>query len=349
MARPVFARVLVSVSAFVLFAGATSWSLLMAWNAPVTPRQPRPAGYWFKGNVHTHSLRSDGDSTPDQVAAWYRDHDYDFLALTDHNVLSPAGMLNARYGADHQFLILQGEEVTDSSDGRPIHLNGLGVSASVEPQHGANAVDVMQRNADAIRRAGGVPLLNHPNYLSPIGAETLRQVERAPLLELFNGNPTTNTFGSQGVPGVEELWDRMLSSGRLAYGVADDDAHSFRSSDPGTAGPGRGWVFVHAERLAAQPILAALERGDFYASTGVELSNYEVTATGLTVEIREELSRTYRMQFIGRNGRVLEEATSTCASYTFSDTDAYVRVRIQDSSGALAWTQPVFRQGPSPN
>jgi hypothetical protein len=349
MARPVFARVLVSVSAFLLFAGATSWSLLMAWNPPVTPRQPRPAGYWFKGNVHTHSQRSDGDSTPDQVAAWYRDHDYDFLVLTDHNVLAPTGSLNARYGADHQFLVLQGEEVTDSSDGRPIHLNGLGVSAIVEPQHGANAVDVMQRNVDAIRRAGGVPLLNHPNYISPIGAEALRQVGRVPLLEVFNGHPVTNTFGSPGVPGMEDVWDRVLSSGRLMYGAADDDAHTFRTSGPGTAGPGRGWVFVHAERLAAQPILAALERGDFYASTGVELNDYEVTATGLTVELRDEPSRTYRVQFIGRNGRVLEEATSTCASYTFSDTDTYVRVRIQDSSGALAWTQPVFRQGPSPN
>jgi hypothetical protein len=349
MARPRFARILVSVSAFLLFAGATSWSLLMAWNPPVSPRQPRPAGYWFKGNLHTHSLRSDGDSTPDQVAAWYRDHDYDFLVLTDHNVLAPTVALNARYAADHQFLVVQGEEVTDSFEGHPVHLNALGVSDTVEPQHGTSVVDVMQRNVDAIRRAGGLPLLDHPNYVSPIGAGTLRQVERTPLLELFNGNPTTNTFGSPGVPSVEELWDRILSSGRLMYGVADDDAHVFKSSDARVPGPGRGWVYVHAERLEAQPILAALERGDFYASTGVELSNYQVTATGLTVEIRDQPSRTYRVQFIGQNGRVLQEATSICASYTFTDTDAYVRVRIQDSTGALAWTQPVFRQGPSPN
>jgi len=69
------------------------------------------------------------------------------------------------------------------------------------------------------------------------------------------------------------------------YGVADDDAHTFKSSDPRVAGPGRGWVYVHAAHLEAHAILEALERGDFYASTGVELSNYQVTQAGMTVEI----------------------------------------------------------------
>jgi len=349
MACPRFARILVSASAFLLFAGVTSWSLLLAWDPPVPPRQPRPAGYWFKGNLHTHSVRSDGDSAPGQVVQWYRDHEYDFLALTDHNVLAPTDALNAKYGADHQFLVIQGEEVTDSYGDQPVHLNALGASEAVEPQHGASVVDVMQRNVDAIRRAGGAPLINHPNFISPIGAEALRQVERGSLFEVFNGHPLTNTFGSRGVPSMDEVWDRILSSGTLMYGVADDDAHTFKSSDPRVAGPGRGWVYVHAAHLEAHAILEALERGDFYASTGVELSNYQVTQAGMTVEIRPQPSRTYRVQFIGQKGRVLEEATSTCASYAFSESDEYVRVRIQDSTGAFAWTQPVFRHAPPSN
>ncbi len=147
---------------------------------------------------------------------------------------------------------------------------------------------------------------------------------------------------------MDEVWDRILSSGKLMYGVADDDAHTFKSSDPRVAGPGRGWVFVHAERLAPQPILAALERGDFYASSGVELNDYQVTDAGISLEIREQPSRTYRVQFIGQSGRVLQEATSACASYVFKSDDVYVRVRIGDSSGAFAWTQPVFPHA-SPN
>jgi hypothetical protein len=43
---------------------------------------------WWKGNLHTHSLWSDGDDFPEMIAQWYRDHDYHFLAISDHNILS---------------------------------------------------------------------------------------------------------------------------------------------------------------------------------------------------------------------------------------------------------------------
>lgn len=43
---------------------------------------------WWKGNLHTHSLWSDGDDFPEMIAAWYLEHEYNFLALSDHNILS---------------------------------------------------------------------------------------------------------------------------------------------------------------------------------------------------------------------------------------------------------------------
>ncbi|MCA9197774.1 MAG: hypothetical protein KDA87_09560, partial [Planctomycetales bacterium] len=43
---------------------------------------------WLKGNLHTHSLWSDGNDFPEMIADWYRQHGYQFLALSDHNVLS---------------------------------------------------------------------------------------------------------------------------------------------------------------------------------------------------------------------------------------------------------------------
>ena len=49
---------------------------------------PAP-GRWFKGNTHTHTVNSDGDSTPDEVVRWYREHGYNFLVLSDHNYLTP--------------------------------------------------------------------------------------------------------------------------------------------------------------------------------------------------------------------------------------------------------------------
>lgn len=43
---------------------------------------------WWKGNLHTHTLWSDGDSFPETVVEWYKDNGYNFLALSDHNNLS---------------------------------------------------------------------------------------------------------------------------------------------------------------------------------------------------------------------------------------------------------------------
>ena len=42
---------------------------------------------WFRGNMHTHSLWSDGDEYPEMIASWYKERGYDFLVFTDHNVL----------------------------------------------------------------------------------------------------------------------------------------------------------------------------------------------------------------------------------------------------------------------
>src|SRR5260221_7591710 len=54
---------------------------------PPLPIANAPSQYW-KGNLHTHSLWSDGDDFPEMIADWYKRHGYDFLALTDHNVLA---------------------------------------------------------------------------------------------------------------------------------------------------------------------------------------------------------------------------------------------------------------------
>ena len=56
--------------------------------APDDPVVADPPLTWFKGNLHTHSLWSDGDDFPEMIADWYTRHGYHFLALSDHNVLS---------------------------------------------------------------------------------------------------------------------------------------------------------------------------------------------------------------------------------------------------------------------
>jgi hypothetical protein len=302
------------------------------------------SGRWYKGNTHTHTLNSDGDSTPDEVTTWYRAHGYQFLVLSDHNVLTNVDGLNAVHGASDQFLVIKGEEVTDRFGDKPIHVNGLDVSRLVEPQHGSSVLDVVQRTVDAIRQADGIPHINHPNFGWAITADDLKAVRNDKLFEIYNGHHAVNNAGGGGVPGMEEVWDRILSSGQLIYGVADDDAHVFKQpGNPNVPGPGRGWVFVLAERLAARPIVEALERGDFYASTGVELNDYRVTDKAITITIKPDPYSKYRVQFIGRNGAILGEAISSPAVYEFKGDELYVRAKILESNGRFAWTQPVWK------
>jgi hypothetical protein len=309
------------------------------------PAQNQPsAGRWYKGNTHTHTLNSDGDSTPDDVVKWYREHGYRFLVLTDHNFLTSVDGLNALHGADERFLVIKGEEVSDRFENTPLHVNGLDLSSQVEPPGGASVVDVVQKMVDRVRKAGGVPHINHPNFGWAITVDELQQVTNTKLFEVYNGYPVVNDFGGGGVPGMEEVWDRLLSSGRLIYGLADDDAHVFKDpGNPDVAGPGRGWVFVRADRLAPRAIVEALDRGDFYASTGIELNDYRVDAGAMTIDIKERPECKYRVQFVGRNGHVLSEVTSNPATYRFKGDELYVRAKIMDSNGRQAWTQPVWK------
>jgi hypothetical protein len=321
-------------------------ALVLLLAAPVSSVAQQPAtARWYKGNTHTHTLNSDGDSTPDEVVRWYRENAYHFLVLSDHNFLTAVDGLNAVHGADGRFLVIRGEEVTDRFGESPIHINGLDVEHLVGPQGGATLVETIQRNVDAIRAARGVPHINHPNFRWAITAEQLAQVRNNKLFEIYNGHPQVNNVGGGGIAGLEEVWDAILSAGVLLYGIAVDDAHHFkRPWDRTAARPGQGWIMVRSDRLAPDAILEAMERGDFYASTGVELRDYQVTDTAMTITIREAEWSKYRVQFIGRGGQVLSEVTTSPATYRFRGGEGYVRARILESNGKVAWTQPVMRE-----
>ena len=121
-----------------------------------------------------------------------------------------------------------------------------------------------------------MPHINHPNFGWAITGEELQQVRNNTLFEIFNGHPQVNNVGGGGVPGLEEVWDRILSSGTHALRHRSGRCAPFQAAGKSEAsGPGRGWVMVRAPRLEANALLAALERGDFYASTGVVLEDVE--------------------------------------------------------------------------
>ena len=310
---------------------------------PASPKSQAPSPQiFFKGNLHTHTLNSDGDSTPDDVVKWYREHGYNFVTITDHNYLTNVDGLNALHGADDQFIVMKGEELTDRFNTKPVHINGFAPNVLVKPTGGSSVLDMAQKMIDALRGAGAAPSVNHPNYGWAISADELLQLQRTKLFEVFNGHPLVNNLGGGGVPGLDEVWDRMLSSGKLLYGIAVDDAHYFKRPEDKTAPrPGQGWVYVRAPRLEPRALVDALERGDFYSSTGVELQSIVANASSLTITIKTETQSKYRIQFIGKQGRVLSESITSPATYTFKGDESYVRAKIYESNGKMAWVQPV--------
>ena len=66
-----------------------------------------------------------------------------------------------------------------------------------------------------------------------------------------------NNAGGGGVPGLEEVWDDILTSGEDIYGIAADDVHVFkRPWDTAAARPGQGWVVVRSAALDARAVVS---------------------------------------------------------------------------------------------
>ena len=298
---------------------------------------------WFRGNTHTHTLRSDGDSTPEEVTKWYRDNGYNFLFITDHETITPVEELNKTFGKTGEFVVFMGQEVTDRLDGKPYHVNGLGVERVTMPQRGKTVVENLQLIIDSVRASGGIAQINHPNFGWALNADQIAQVKNIKLFELYNGHPLVNNLGGGESPSVEAIWDAILSSGKLIYGIASDDVHSMKKlGDRKVPTPGQGWVMVRAPELTEKGILDALERGDFYSSTGVELEDYRSDARSITITVKPERWSKYRIQFIGAGGNVLSESIENSATYRLRGDERYVRAKVLESNGKIAWTQPVF-------
>ena len=299
---------------------------------------------WLKGNTHTHTLQSDGDSPPEEVARWYKEHGYSFLVLSDHNVFTdPKGLAHL---VDSTFLLIPGEELTSTFQDRPVHVNGLNVPHLIEPRFDSTLVGTIQKNVDAVREVEGVPHVNHPNFRWAFDHHVLAQVRNDKLLEIFNGHPQVHNHGGGGAPGLEAIWDSLLTGGKRIYGIAVDDAHHFKGEFAANrANPGRGWIAVRATGLNAGEILTNLEAGRFYASTGVRLADVIITPRTLEVRIEQDADFRYTTEFIGGGGRVLARTVANPAVFTLTRAEPYVRARVTDSGGRVAWVQPVFVTG----
>ena len=320
--------------------------LLIAGLLPLSSAWPK----WYKGNTHTHTINSDGDSAPDEVARWYKEHRYNFVVISDHNFLTDVSGLNAVMAAREKFLVLSGEEVTDgftNPEGRSfaIHLNAINLEQVIPPAGGKSVVEVLQANVDAINAAGAVGHINHPNFRWSLSLKDMLAVTNYHLYEIANAHPAVNNAGGGGIISTEAMWDSLLTRGKLVFGVASDDAHNFQKWGPQYSNPGRGWVWVRCDSLEKNALSRALDRGDFYSSTGVTLKDIVADDKSLTIEIDPEEDTRYTVYFIGREGKVLSAVYDNPAVYKFTGREGYVRAKVLDSNGWLAWTQPCTVKG----
>ena len=418
--------------ALVLIAVFSSW----AQTPPQAPASQDPSVAWWKGNLHTHSLWSDGDDYPEMIADWYKQAGYHFLALSDHNILSqgqkwidpvssrggtealkkyqerfgpgwveereldgtrlvrlkPLGEFRHLLEESGGFLMIQSEEITDRFRNLPVHLNATNLLALIVPRGGSSVREVIENNVNAVleqRQETGQPMfvhVNHPNFGWALTAEDLAAVAGERFFEVYNGHPAVHNAGDELHAGTERMWDIILTlrlaelGGDLMYGVATDDAHHYHELLREKSNPGRGWVVVRAARLTPESIVAAMESGDFYASTGVSLSKMDGGANEVRLEVQPEKGVTYTTQFIGTRkeydrrtepvldedgnevyatrrysdeiGEVLAEVEGIAPSYTFTGEELYVRAKVVSSkptehSGGTGeveacWTQPVI-------
>ncbi|MAE28679.1 MAG: hypothetical protein CMJ87_06800 [Planctomycetes bacterium] len=379
----------------------------------------KPTIGWWKGNTHTHTLWSDGDGAPEFAAHWYAARDYDFLVLSDHNILSRgerwfpveesgrltpqrvaqlgqlfgpgwvqertvAGRREMRlktlaelrtwFTGSNELLFIQGEEITDSFERRPVHVNGLNTVELIDPPHGTSVLDTMQNIVDAVAEQSerlGQPMLahiNHPNFGWGIRPEELAQLRGAAYFEVYNGHPGVRNWGDDTHPGTESIWDfaNTMRLGELdlspLYAVATDDSHHYFELALTQSNPGAGWIMVRAPELTPDAIINAMGRGDFYASSGVTLNDIQRDAEKLVVDIACEEGVTYRTEFIGTRraaggpnaigpiGETLATSHTNPAVYDFVGDEMFVRAKVTSSrphpapftAGDMesAWTQP---------
>ena len=292
-------------------------------------------------------------------------------------LLKTLPQLRNTFESRSKFILIQGEEITDSFERAAVHINAVNINELIPPQHGDSVLDTIQRNFDAVIEQSkrlNKPMfahINHPNMGHSINAQTIAKIKGERFFEVYNGHHGVKTNGDDQVPSTDKMWDIALTLRLteldlgLLYGLATDDTHNHHGKGL-TSQPGRGWVWVKSNKLTADSIVKAMRNGNYYASTGVKLKNIKSSNRSVSLEIVPQEGVTYRTDFIGSrlvNGEVVEVGeVLACTNdlkpkYKMKGAELYVRARITSSRKhpnpfaegdmEMAWVQPVL--GPAAN
>lgn len=285
-----------------------------------------------------------------------------------HVKLKALSEFRSLFEEDEKFMIFRAEEVTSYLEDKAVHMGAINVQEYIEPREGNTIVELIQNNIDAIKEQSertGEPILqhlNHPNFTYAITAEDIIQINGERFFEVFNGHPYVNNYGDSVHDSTEKIWDQVniayLNTGKpIMYGLATDDSHHYHKFGNKYSNAGRGWVMVKSDRLQPHSLIEAMEAGDFYSTTGVELENIQFENNTLSLNIKAEEGVTYTTEFITAHkedtrAEPVKTVEGIQASFTLPKDHLFVRAKITSSKlkenpymegdVEVAWTQPYY-------
>jgi hypothetical protein len=294
------------------------------------PAFARPGRFW-KGNLHTHSDRSDGARSPEAVCAAYREAGYDFLALTDH-FWAKYGfpIVDTRPFRARGFTTLLGAELHAPATalGEIWHLLALGLPLDFAPTAPEETGPALAARA---LEAGAFLAIPHPGWYG-LTAEDAASIPGAHAVEVYNHTSQLRTERGDGV----YLADQLLAGGRRLGLLAVDDAH-FKSPDAFG-----GWVMVKAEANQPEPLLEALKAGAYYATQGPLIHDIAWGEEAVEVVCSPALS----IMVLGRGSKAEQSValgqTRARLPLAALRPGGYARVVVADAMGRRAWSNPVF-------
>jgi hypothetical protein len=280
------------------------------------------SGEWRKGNLHTHTTRSDGSQNCIDTVKMYEEKDFAFLSLTDHRVLPEM----VDYSTD-VITVLPGIEI-DMDGGRHFGVVHTNPNAIIY-----DPVMTQQELIDVNIAAGALVTINHPDWQirEHYTIDELYELQNYSGIEIYNF--VIEFLEGSGLSTAK--WDRLLTNNRRVLGFANHDLHH-----PHNLGEWANMVITPDNE--PQTIFNALKSGQFYCYNGVKIN--KIGRNGDTVFVETENASLIR--FIGHGGVILKKVKATNAEITFQPDNnfRYIRIECLGVGEEVAYSQPFFRE-----
>ncbi len=281
---------------------------------------------FWKGNLHTHTTRSDGNLDPEAVKQCYRDKDYDFLALTDHRILSEQPF------EDQGLLMIPGIEMDYMLPGEALHIVGIGMKDTFDVAKGIAGGP--QYCIDHMRACGGRAIVAHPAW-SLNTLATLSGLKDVTAVEIYNTTSGVPWNGARA--DSSSIIDIAATHGCVHQVVASDDAHWYTGEQTVSA------TMIQAKELSMESILEALDRGQFYCTQGPRFEQISMEDGVVHVKCSPVKYIVFYSNAVWAAGRCKTGENLTSASHDtkVNPSETFIRIQLIDHDGKNAWSNPI--------